>query len=115
MLERSRLIRLGWLLAAAFQLVLPTFASVADARAEVEASRSAARTHVEAYGTKGCPRGHPADCVVCRVLAMGATPASRPALQIPVARFIESRPADAERAACAARAPGNPQQRAPPV
>jgi hypothetical protein len=111
---RSPLRRFGWLLAAVFQLVLPTFASVADARAEAESMRGAS-IHVEAHSSKSCARVHPADCVVCRILATSAATSAPPSLQVPVARFIDAGPVDAERPLCVARAPGDPPQRAPPV
>jgi hypothetical protein len=111
---RSPLRRFGWLLAALFQLVLPTFASVADARAEAESERGAS-IHVEAHSEANCARVHPADCVVCRVLATSAATSKPASLQVPVARFIDSGPVDAERPLCIARAPGDPPQRAPPV
>jgi hypothetical protein len=111
---RSPLVRLGWLFAAIFQLLLPTFASVADARAEAESIRSVS-THVEEHSGAKCPRVHPADCVLCRVLASNATTPAPTAMHVPVARFIEAGPVDAERPLCIARAPGDPGQRAPPT
>jgi hypothetical protein len=113
-LVRSPVRRLGWLFAAIFQLLLPTFASVADARAEAESIRGAS-IHVEAHTTSSCPRVHPADCVLCRVLATNATTTAPAAMHVPVARFIEAGTVDAERPLCIARAPGDPPQRAPPV
>jgi hypothetical protein len=111
---RSPLRRFGWLIAAVFQLLLPTFASVADARAEAESVRGAS-IHVEACGTPSSVRVHPADCVVCQVLATSAATSSPPAVHVPVARFIDAGPVDAERPLCIARAPGDPPQRAPPI
>ena len=114
MYPRSPLRRLGWLFAAVFQLLLPTFASVADARAEAESVRGAS-IHVEAHSEANCARVHPADCVVCRVLASSAATSAPPSVHVRVARFIDASPADAERPLCIARAPGDPPQRAPPV
>jgi hypothetical protein len=111
---RSPLRRFGWLLAAVFQLLLPTFASVADARAEAESVRGAS-IHVEAHSEANCARVHPADCVVCRVLASSAATSAPPSVHVRVARFIDASPADVERPLCIARAPGDPPQRAPPV
>jgi len=114
MIRRPRAWRLAWLIAAAFQLLVPTIWSVSDARAEAVSAR-AASVHVEAPGTKGCPRVHPSDCVVCQAIAVvGApsAPATAPAL---VARVIAARPADPARRGSTARAPGDPPQRAPPV
>jgi hypothetical protein len=111
---RSPLRRLGWLFAAVFQLVLPTFASVADARAEAESMRGAS-IHVEAHSGKSCARVHPADCVLCRILATSAATSAPPSVHVPVARLIDAGPADVERPLCIARAPGDPPQRAPPA
>ena len=111
---RSPLRRFGWLFAAVFQLVLPTFASVADARAEAESIRGASN-NVEAHSTKSCARVHPADCVLCRVLASSAATSTPPSVHVPVARLIDAGPADVEHPLCSARAPGDPPQRAPPV
>lgn len=114
MRRRSLLFRRGWLLAALFQLLLPTFASVADARAEAESSRSGAASHVEQYGERGCPRVHPADCTLCRVLAMGAAPATPATVPAAVARDIALGIAHADLAAHSARRAGDPPARAPP-
>jgi hypothetical protein len=111
---RSPLRRLGWLFAAVFQLLLPTFASVADARAEAESMRGAS-THVEAHGTKSCARVHPEDCALCQILATSAAPSTPPSVHVPVARLIDAGPADVARPLCIARAPGDPPQRAPPA
>ncbi|MDQ6635338.1 MAG: hypothetical protein M3Z10_11350 [Gemmatimonadota bacterium] len=111
---RSPLRRLGWLFAAVFQLLLPTFASVADARAEAASMRGAS-IHVEAHSSSSCTRVHPADCVVCRVLATSAVTSAPASVHVPVARLIDAGPADVERPFCTARAPGDPPQRAPPV
>jgi hypothetical protein len=97
-----------------FQLLLPSFASVADARAEAESMRSVS-SHVEAYGDPTCARVHPADCVVCRILGTSVTTAASPALHVAVARFINAGPVHAERQLRGARAPGDPPQRAPPI
>jgi hypothetical protein len=114
-MHRTRLNRLGWLVAALFQLLLPTFASVADARVEAESARTVSRTHVEPFGTNTCPRQHPVDCVLCRFLATGAKATAAAAVAIPVARVIEAIPRECDALSAAARAPGDPPQRAPPV
>ena len=115
MLVRSRYSRFGWLFAAVFQLLLPAVAAGVDAREEAESMRSATRAHVEAPGSTGCPRVHPESCVVCRVLASTATPSLSTAVPAPVERQIDARIADADRAACQVRYPGDPPQRAPPA
>jgi hypothetical protein len=111
---RSPLRRFGWLFVALFQLLLPAFASVADAWAEAESMRGAS-THVEAQNSTSCARVHPADCVLCRVLASSAATSTSASVQVPVARFIDAAPVDAERPLSNARAPGDPAQRAPPL
>ena len=112
---RSRYFRIGWLLAAVFQLLLPPIVSVADSRAEADSIRTAPRVHVEEPGGTNCPRVHPADCAVCRVLSAAATQASFTHPHVVVARFIEATVEDAYRPASTARFPGDPPQRAPPV
>jgi hypothetical protein len=112
---RKRAYRFGWLFAAALQLVLPAAVSVVDARAEAESIVSAPRVHVESDGATGCPRVHPADCALCRVLAATATADTPPRLHVPVARFIDATTDVSNRVAYAARFPGDPPQRAPPV
>ncbi|MEO8337678.1 MAG: hypothetical protein ABI664_22060 [bacterium] len=115
MTVRARYARIGWLLAAVFQLLLPAFAAVVDAREEAESMLSGSRMHVEAPGSSSCPRVHPENCVVCRVLAATATTTPSTAVPAPVEREIDARIADPDRATCAARSPGDPPQRAPPA
>jgi len=115
MTVRARYSRFGWLVAALFQLLLPGFAAVVDARAEAESMLTASRMHVEAPGSSSCPRVHPENCVVCRVLAATATTPASASVLAPVERDIEARIADADRASCLARFPGDPPQRAPPA
>ena len=111
----SRFNRFGWLLAALIQLVLPTFASVADARAEVVSVSRDAAPHAEATGSAKCPRVHPADCVLCRFLSIGATASNRLALSVPVVRVIDVAPSRIERLRFTSPSAGDPSQRAPPV
>jgi hypothetical protein len=115
MIVRARYLRFGWLLAAVFQLLLPAFAAVVDAREEAESMLVASRTHIEAPGSSSCPRVHPENCVVCRVLAATATTAASASVPAPVERTIDARIADADRATCLTRFPGDPPQRAPPA
>jgi len=113
-MTRTRGSRFAWLLAAILQLLVPTVWSVADAQAEAASARTAT-VHVEAQGSKSCPRVHPADCAVCRVIATNSL-ASRPApVAIPALPVIRTRAVDAARHAPSARAPGDPPQRAPPA
>jgi hypothetical protein len=112
-MTRSRLNRFGWIFAAVLQLLVPAFASVADARAEVE-SRGA-YAHVEAHGTPACPRGHEADCIVCRLLASGAAPERPAAVPTRIALVLNDLPARREISCTPTRLAGDPPQRAPPV
>ena len=113
--NRSRFNRAGWFLAALLQFLLPAFASVADARAELESGSRGTRTHVEAYGSTGCPRIHPENCVVCRVLASSAATTAPIGLSVTIARTIDASPASIDAPWFAARPSGDPPQRAPPV
>jgi hypothetical protein len=115
MTVRPRFVRIGWLFAAVFQLMLPTFASVADARAEATSNRSSAAAHIEAYGTKGCARVHPADCALCQVLSTGARASEPTTLSVPVAREVAVVPTEFHGLRRIARPAGDPPQRAPPV
>jgi hypothetical protein len=109
---RSRANRVGWVFAALLQLLVPAFATVADARAESE-SRGA-YAHVEAHGTPSCPRGHAADCIVCRIIAASASPARQVALPLIVA-MVNELPARRKLSCTPSRLAGDPPQRAPPV
>ena len=110
---RSRLNRLGWILAAVLQLLVPAFATVADARAETE-SRGA-RAHIEAHGTSACPRAHEADCIVCRLLASGAAPERRATVPTHIALVLNAPPARREFSSVPTRLAGDPPQRGPPA
>jgi hypothetical protein len=114
MLRTSRSSRFTWLLAAIFQLLVPTVWSVADARADAVSIRTAT-VHVEAPGSTSCPRVHGADCAVCRVLGAARAPNARVSLELPVVSVIDQPPATLARPWPSARAPGDPPQRAPPV
>jgi hypothetical protein len=115
MIVRARFLRFGWLFAALFQLLLPAFAAVVDAREEAESVQAASRMHVEAPGSRSCPRVHPENCVVCRVLSATATTTASVAVLAPVERQIAARVEDDDRATCLTRFPGDPPQRAPPA
>ena len=105
--------RLGWLVAALLYLVLPPFAAAADAAVERESQ--AVHAHVESQGARGCPRVHPADCIVCRVLAGGAAASTVVVPPIAIARVIDAEPERATRTRIVARLAGDPPQRAPPA
>ena len=112
-LAHSRYRRIGWFVAALLQLVLPPFAAAADAGLERESQR--VHAHVESHGTRGCPRVHPSDCIVCRVLAGGAAPSSGVVLPIAIARVIAAEPKRTMLTCIVARLAGDPPQCAPPV
>jgi hypothetical protein len=112
-MTRSRLNRLGWIFAAVLQLLVPAFATVADARAETESRR--VHAHVEAHGTSACPRAHEADCIVCRLLASGAAPERRATVPTRIALVLNDLPARREISCTPTRLAGDPPQRAPPV
>jgi hypothetical protein len=114
MTHRSRPSRFAWLVAALFQLLVPTVWSVADAHAEAVSARTAT-VHVEAPGSTTCPRHHPADCVVCRVLGTASALKPHVTFELPAAGVIHCPLATAERQWISARAPGDPPQRAPPA
>jgi hypothetical protein len=105
--------RLSWLVAATFQLLVPTAWSVTDARAE-SVSAHAAGAHVEATGSHKCPRFHPRECVVCVTLATVGAPVAPATAPVLVTHESAARPADAAPYGSSARAPGDPPQRAPP-
>lgn len=109
---RSRLNRFGWIFAAVLQLLVPAFATVADAR--VEAESRGAQSHVEAHGAPSCPRAHEADCIICRIIAGGAAPARQVASPRMVAVANEL-PARRALSCPPTRLAGDPPQRAPPV
>jgi hypothetical protein len=114
MIRRSRANRLAWFAAAILQLLVPTVWSVADARAEAVSERTATE-HIESTGTKDCARVHPADCVVCRVIATPSAPSAPATVAVPIDEVIGRRPPEAALRGPSARAPGDPPQRAPPV
>jgi hypothetical protein len=114
MLRPSRSSRFTWFVAALFQLLVPTVWSVADARADAMSVR-AATVHVEAPGSTACPRVHGADCAVCRVLGAARAPNARVSFELLVVAVIDQPPTTLASPWPAARAPGDPPQRAPPV
>jgi hypothetical protein len=113
-MRRARLHRLALVLTATFQLLLPTFASVADARAEAVSERGAP-AHVESHSTSQCVPVHAADCAICRVIAGSASVAHAPVVPVAVTRVIESTLPRHEMRATGTPARGDPSQRAPPA
>lgn len=113
-MPRSQFRRFGLYLTALFQLLLPTFVSVADAHAEAAAERGA-KVHIEAHGSSTCVPVHPADCAVCRVIAGGATVARPPAVRVFVTRVIKAAVPEYARVSVGTLAQGDPSQRAPPI
>jgi hypothetical protein len=113
MLRRSRSGRFAWLVAAVLQLLVPTVWSVADARADAASVHAAA--HVEAPGNPACPRVHPVDCAVCRVVGAARATNPRVSFELPILAAAAQPPATLARPWPSVRAPGDPPQRAPPV
>ena len=113
-MRRTPWYRVGLILVAVFQLLLPTFASVADARAEATAERSA-HAHVESHGTSRCAPVHPADCAICRVIAGAMSVAHAPPVHVTVTHVGQASLPDADWIATGTPARGDPSQRAPPA
>lgn len=113
-MRRTPLHRLGLVLTAVFQLLLPTFASVADARAEAAAERGA-YAHVESHSSSQCVPVHAADCAICRVIAGSASVAHAPVVRVVVTRVIEAPLLRQEPRPTGTPARGDPSQRAPPA
>jgi len=113
-MRRTRVYRLGLVLTAVFQLLFPTFASVADARAEA-ASERVAQAHVEGQDYNRCVPVHAADCAVCRVIAGGATPGEAPVVVQAATLVVRPAPPHHERSAPLALARRGASQRAPPT
>ena len=111
-MTRSRFYRFGWMFAAMLQLLLPAFATVADAR--VEAESRGAYAHVEAHGTPACARAHDTDCIVCRIIGAGAAPA-RPVVPPTILAVVNELPSRRDVSSAPTRLAGDPPQRAPPV
>jgi hypothetical protein len=85
---RRPALRAYWLFYAILQLVLPGVASIADARVEAESISARPTSHIEEHSGAHCPRVHPADCALCRVLSATGTPASVTAALPPTALHI---------------------------
>jgi len=113
-MRRTRFYRVGLVLTAVFQLLLPAFASVADARAEAAAQRGA-YAHIEDHSSSHCVPVHAADCVICRVIAGTATASEAPVVLAPAIRVIGAAIPGFERTAPAITAQREPSQRAPPT
>lgn len=113
-MRRTRLYRVGLVFTAVFQLLFPTFASVADARAEA-ASERGVQAHVEGQGANRCAPVHAADCAVCRVISGAAAPAEAPAFQSPTLQCVDTSLPRHEGAESLAPARRAPSQRAPPA
>lgn len=110
----SRFYRLGLVFSAVFQLLFPTFASVADARVEATAERSA-HAHVEAHSTDRCVPVHAADCAICRVISGPATTGEAPVILLPVVLVSSPSLLLDERGATHVVARRRPSPRAPPT
>jgi hypothetical protein len=113
-MRRSRSYRFGLVVAALFQLLFPTFASVADARAEAAAER-VVYAHVEEHGSDRCAPVHAADCAVCRVLSGAAMAGEAPAVVLAMVVVAASSLPRVESAIPDAPSGRSPSQRAPPI
>lgn len=107
------LMRALWRVTVLLQLMLPTFVSIADARAERDAVSARAYSHVEATTGKDCARAHKPDCALCQHLTTPLTRAGKPAQPLYAVRCAAP---VAERgvAAAAGRSPRPSLPRAPP-
>jgi hypothetical protein len=112
-MRRTRLYRVGLVFTAVFQLLFPTFASVADARAEAALERGVP-AHVVEQGSNRCVPVHAADCAICRVISVAAAPADAPAVLPSTLRFVSTALPRHERAVPLVPAGCAPSQRAPP-
>jgi len=114
LMRRTRVYRLGLVFTAIFQLLFPTFASVADARAEAMSERSA-HAHVEARSSDQCVPVHAADCAICRVIASAATAGEAPVVLLPTVLVVSPSLPRHERVSPLDVAQRRPSQRAPPT
>ena len=79
-------VRALWRITVLLQLLLPTFVSIADARAERDAMSARAYSHVEATTGKDCAEAHKPDCALCQHLATPLAKAEKPAPPMYTAR-----------------------------
>ncbi|HEX6600479.1 MAG TPA: hypothetical protein VF034_14290 [Gemmatimonadaceae bacterium] len=112
-MHRTRLYRFGLVFTAVFQLLFPTFASVADARAEA-ASERGVHAHVEEQGSNRCPPVHAADCAICRVISGAAVPSEAPVVLPTTLLLVGTSLPPREHAEPRVPAHCTPSQRAPP-
>jgi hypothetical protein len=66
-MPRQTKFRLGLALFAAFQILLPMAADLADARMLADGQGLGNGVHIESERSTDCPRGHPDDCALCHV------------------------------------------------
>jgi len=102
-----------WRVTILLQLLLPTFVSIADAKAERDAMSARAYSHVEATTGKDCARAHKPDCALCQHLTAPLTKAAKPA---PPLYAVRCAPPAVERSVVpvTARSPRPSLPRAPP-
>src|SRR5512132_1936970 len=107
------LMRVLWRITILLQLMVPTFVSIADARAERDAMSARAYSHVEATTGDDCARAHKPDCALCQHLTTPLTKAAKPAPPLYTARCT---PPAVERSigTAPARTPRPSLPRAPP-
>src|SRR5215204_5605547 len=85
MRRTTGLMRALWRVTILLQLLLPTFVSIADARAERDAMSARAYSHVEATTGKDCARAHKPDCALCQHLTTPLAKAGKSAPPVFVA------------------------------
>jgi hypothetical protein len=113
-MSRCRANRLGLILTAIFQLLLPAFVSVADAKLEAASARGAF-AHIESHGTSDCAPAHSPDCALCRVILDGATASRAPDVHVSPACVLRASLAAYDGLAVGTLSRRGPSQRAPPV
>jgi hypothetical protein len=113
MRRTTGLMRALWQITVLLQLILPTFVSIADARAERDAMSARAYLHVEGTTGKDCARAHKPDCALCQHLTTPLAKADKPEPPLYAARCA---PLAIERSVVpvTARTPRPSLPRAPP-
>ena len=112
MSRRHQLLRLLVMIGAAFQLLSPGVAAVADGLLARE-NASGPLTHIEATTTATCPVVHAPDCGVCRYLSAAGTPQRAAPSILLAAGSLQPRCEEARQPAGAAAL--RPNGRAPPA
>lgn len=112
MSRRQHLLRVLVMIGAAFQLLSPGVASIADGLLAQD-NASGPLTHIEATTTATCPAVHAPDCGVCRYLSTAGTAHRGAASILLTTGLLHPRCEEARQPASAASL--QPNGRAPPV